>query len=322
MGNAKLMKLLFYKDNFNADGRRMRAVLDREISNGVDTYRLWRSPGVPDQRYPRAENDTHSLYVEIGEYLVPLYMTDLELIYRSGEQPAITQLYGSDDGRRKYFQGLHKFGQADTAEISKTLQVERETIERLGSEPYHQANFVKEVLNEHMADFIKSKENGGETFPDFIGAAVLNEIALCRELSAKYRAKKQAERLARQAEAEAERKRKREEANRQADEQIRKAIHVLKHGGVLENEMIRLYRADGGYGSYAIVNHLMRLYGVDVSLRTQGWINEKLVSLKIENGRCHDLRYWTRKGGRCSDKIFGCINALIEKVHAETEAAA
>ena len=72
MGNAKLMKLLLYKDNFNADGRRMRAVLDREISNGVDTYRLWRSPGVPDQRYPRAENDTHSLYVEIGEYLVPL----------------------------------------------------------------------------------------------------------------------------------------------------------------------------------------------------------------------------------------------------------
>ena len=192
MGNAKLMKLLFYKDNFNADGRRMRAVLDREISNGVDTYRLWRSPGVPDQRYPRAENDTHSLYVEIGEYLVPLYMTDLELIYRSGEQPAITQLYGSDDGRRKYFQGLHKFGQADTAEISKTLQVERETIERLGSEPSHQANFVKEVLNEHMADFIKSKENGGETFPDFIGAAVLNEIALCRELSAKYRAKRRA----------------------------------------------------------------------------------------------------------------------------------
>ena len=76
------------------------------------------------------------------------------------------------------------------------------------------------------------------------------------------------------------------------------------------------------YGSYAIVNHLMRLYGVDVPLRTQGWINEKLVSLRIADGRCSDLRYRTRKGGRCSEKIFDCVNALIEKACAETEAAA
>ena len=322
MGNAKLMKLLFYKDNFNADGRRMRAVLDREISNGVDTYRLWRSPGVPDQRYPRAENDTHSLYVEIGEYLVPLYMTDLELIYRSGEQPAITQLYGSDDGRRKYFQGLHKFGQADTAEISKTLQVERETIERLGSEPYHQANFVKEVLNEHMTDFITSKENGGETFPDFIGAAVLNEIALCRELSAKYRAKRRTADAAYKARAEAEWKKHQEETNARAQQQIDQALHVLTHGGELKNERIQLFRENGGYSDYAIVNHLMRRYGVNISLRTQGWVNEKLFSVIVKNGHCDQLRFRSRNGSRCSNKIFECINELLEKVNASSEGAA
>ena len=322
MGNAKLMKPLFYNGMFNADGKRMRVVFVREVSNGTDVYPLWRSCGVPDRAYPGAQNDTHLLYVVLHGYLAPLGMTEYDLIIRSGDPPAIAELYGSMEGRRAHFNELGKSAQAHSVAIPRALEIEGETIRRFGRDPVHQTNYLKRIVDEHISTYLEAKENGGQTFPDFIGAAALDDVPLCRELSAKYRAKKQAERLARQAEAEAERKRKREEANRQADEQIRKAIHVLKHGGVLENEMIRLYRADGGYGSYAIVNHLMRLYGVDVSLRTQGWINEKLVSLKIENGRCHDLRYWTRKGGRCSDKIFGCINALIEKVHAETEAAA
>ena len=124
------------------------------------------------------------------------------------------------------------------------------------------------------------------------------------------------------AEVEEEHRKIREETNRKADEQIQKAVHVLKHGGVLENEMIHLYRADGGYGSYAIVNHLMRLYGVDVPLRTQGWINEKLVSLHVLRGCCNDLRYRAKKGDRCSDKIFDCVNELIKKARSEREVAA
>ena len=322
MSDAKLMKLLFYRNMFNADGKRMRAVFEREISNGTDAYRLWRSCGVPDRDYFHAENDKHLLYVELHGYLAPLGMTEYDLINRSGYQPAIAELYRDMDGRKAHFDELRKCEQAHSVEIPKALEIEGETIRHLGNDPACQAAYIKKIMDEHISTYLEARENGGETFPDFIGAAALDELALCRELSAKYRAKKQTDRAARQAAAEAEQKRKREETNRRADEQIQKAVHVLQHGGVLENEDIRLCRADGGYGSYAIVNHLMRLYGVDVPLRTQGWINEKLVSLRIANGRCGDLRYRTRKGGRCSDKIFECVNALIEKVCAETEAAA
>lgn len=35
----------------------MRAVFEREISDGTVSYRLWRSDGKPDIQYPRAEND-------------------------------------------------------------------------------------------------------------------------------------------------------------------------------------------------------------------------------------------------------------------------
>ena len=48
MSNARLMKPLFYDGNFNRDGKKMRAVFEREISDGTVSYRLWRSDGKPD----------------------------------------------------------------------------------------------------------------------------------------------------------------------------------------------------------------------------------------------------------------------------------
>ena len=51
--NAKLMRPLFYCNMFNADGKRMRAVFEREVSNGTDAYRLWHGSGIPDRDYLR-----------------------------------------------------------------------------------------------------------------------------------------------------------------------------------------------------------------------------------------------------------------------------
>lgn len=47
MGTAKLMTPLFYDGNYNVEKKRMRAVLEREVSNGAVSYRLWRSDGKP-----------------------------------------------------------------------------------------------------------------------------------------------------------------------------------------------------------------------------------------------------------------------------------
>lgn len=76
MEKSKLMTPLFYGGNFNREGRRMRAVLEKEISDGLQTYRLWRTAGKPDLEYPRAGNDKYILHVEINGYLVPLGLTD------------------------------------------------------------------------------------------------------------------------------------------------------------------------------------------------------------------------------------------------------
>ena len=38
MGTAKLMTPLFYDGNYNVEKKRMRAVLEREVSNGAVSY--------------------------------------------------------------------------------------------------------------------------------------------------------------------------------------------------------------------------------------------------------------------------------------------
>ena len=110
MSNAKLMTPLFYQGNFNADGKKMRAILVREVSNGTDTYRLWRQDGKPDRQYPQGEGDDYILYVELHGYLASLRTTDFYLIDRCGFPSAVTALYGDKDQRAQYFDGLRWSG--------------------------------------------------------------------------------------------------------------------------------------------------------------------------------------------------------------------
>lgn len=103
--------------------------------------------------------------------------------------------------------------------------------------------------------------------------------------------------------------------NKEADEKISAAIKVIKEGGNLENSSIAIYKDYYDSRAYSIVNYLMRKYGVNVHLRTQGWINEKLRYVVIQDGRCNNVSYWGGKNGKCSQKFFDCMNELIQKVN-------
>ena len=87
MGTAKLMTPLFYDGNYNVEKKRMRAVLEREVSNGAVSYRLWRSDGKPDLEYPRAANDSYILHVEVNHLLslaVPFFTESAILFFLLG----------------------------------------------------------------------------------------------------------------------------------------------------------------------------------------------------------------------------------------------
>jgi len=165
-----------------------------------------------------------------------------------------------------------------------------------------------------------SKENGGETWPDFSGAAVLGELDACVELSKTYQARREAKRQkAHQAEIMKRQVRARE-GNKETEAKIQAALEILRHGGTLENERIKVYTLteDDCKGSeYSIINHLMRLFGIKTPLRTQGWINDKLISVTIFDGRCSGGSYYRRKGGTCSKTFFNYMNDLIAAAFAQ-----
>ena len=187
MENSKLMTPLFYDGFFNREGRRMRAILDREIINGTTTYRIWRGAGKADIEYPQGENDKYILHVEINGYLLPLEMTDFRLVKHCGFETMVKKLYGGDEERDRHFDSLRQSG--TEAEILAELKKEDKLVEQYGADPVCQAECIQSMLEKGVNTYLESKENGGQTFPDFKGALVLDDLAQCVELSAVYKAK-------------------------------------------------------------------------------------------------------------------------------------
>ena len=314
MGNTKLMTPLFYRDNFNTDGKKMRALFLREVSNGTETYRLWRRDGKPDREYPQGEGDAYILYVEQGSYLAPLRMTDYYMVNHCGYHAAVAALYGDEDNRGKYFGRLRQSG-GDPA-VLEALGREERMIQECGSDPARQASYIKAILDGHVATYRTSKETGGETFPDFIGALVLGELPACVELSAAYKARSRIRAQERMAKADAEDKAYCKERNRQAEQQVQDALRVIREGGVLRNDTVEFYRGRYDSSASSIFLYLMRQYQVEVPLRTQGWINERLTDATITDGRCSRVQFRGNKRSKCSSRFFACMNELIHAVAA------
>lgn len=129
--------------------------------------------------------------------------------------------------------------------------------------------------------------------------------------------KRQAEDATKQARAAEEDNTYCAKLNQEAEQAVSAAIQVIRDGGILKNDMVTFYRSRYDSSNYSIVNYLMRQYQVEVPLRTQGWINKKLSSATIQEGRCSGLRYFRSKNGRASRKFFDCMDALIRAVTAQ-----
>ena len=109
-------------------------------------------------------------------------------------------------------------------------------------------------------------------------------------------------------------------ANAESHEKIHSAIGILRNGGSLKNDFIRFYRSRYDYSDYCVVNHLMRKYGIEVPLRTQGWINAKLKSVVIRNHRCTNVQYIGARKSTGAETVFRWMNSLVKAVEQEDAA--
>lgn len=103
MSEAKLMTPLFCDGMFNQENRRMRSIFVREVSNGKNTYNIWRSAGNPENQYPSNDKDRYYLYVELNSRLFPLKVTESNLIDRCASKQVMEELYGGFGQRAKYW---------------------------------------------------------------------------------------------------------------------------------------------------------------------------------------------------------------------------
>ncbi len=316
MGTVKLQKPLFVNGNYNFTGKRMRFIMEREISDGTNTYHLWRSAGKPDLNYSSAENDAYILYVQIGDYLAPLGFTDFRLIDRCGFPAAVKELYGDNEGRETYFGQLRTLPDADKL-VKEAIRREEKEIIRFGTDSVRQAEYIKAFLDQKIETYQNSKQNGGESFPDFIGALALGELEHCAELARIHQEKSRQKRREEAAKRKAEDQAYCMEQNCLAEQAVADALRVIRTGGILQNKEICFYQSRYESKAYSIINYLMRQFDVDVPIRTQGWINSKLTSITIKDGRCDELCFMKAKGGRCSDKIFEYLRTLIAAVQEE-----
>ena len=236
------------------------------------------------------------------------------MIDRCGYKAMVAALYGGEDKREQYFDGLRRSG-GDEA-VLEVLRQEEQKIQELGRDPACQADYIKAILDGHVSTYLESKESSGKTFPDYIGALVLDELPACRELSAIYKSKCREKEQERKAKADAEDRAYCQERNQRAEQQVQEAIRIIREGGVLRNDTVEFYRGRHDSSACSIVLYLMRRYQVDVPLRTQGWITSKLAAATIADGRCSNLQFWGRKSDRASQRFVDCMNELIHAVAA------
>jgi len=103
--------------------------------------------------------------------------------------------------------------------------------------------------------------------------------------------------------------------NEESQKQIDKAIEIICGGGVLEADCISIYHSRYDRRTYNIINHLARMYDVEIPLKVQGWINSKLLQVTISDGRATSMRHI----GHTSKTFWGYMEQLIQAVCKEEE---
>lgn len=144
-------------------------------------------------------------------------------------------------------------------------------------------------------------------------------IDACWESRKAFAERREQIRQERNAKREAEEKAFIAEKQAEAEKLIEAAYEAIRHGGTLENTDISFYESRYTCHTYKIVNYLFRQNGIDCPIKTQGWINDKLIRVNITKEGTANVQFWKSKNGKCSDKVFDCLFKLVQTVRAENQ---
>jgi len=294
------MKPLFVNGNFNEEGKRIRV----NYVKTVGEYPLWVEDGKPNKTYTRIENNKYYLYIQHGEWIFNCGYTEYDLIQYAGEDYLNKKWYGNYEGRGKYFNdNFYKGRNMKEAHelVKEQIEKEKEFINQWGNNDNIQYEFLKEQIDVHIQNYIDARDNNG-AFPDFIGATFLNELDKCKELAKIRMAKLEEKERIKKAEIAEQKIKEAEEAKIKEQKEIEDAESAFVYGGTVK----------GG----RIILKLAEKYGIDVPLRTKGWIIQNLIESMISDKGSISYRRWKRKGSTGSTKISSVLHDVRDRIIA------
>lgn len=287
---STLRKPLFINGMYNREGKNCRADFVREVSNGAQSFKLWTT--TEKNVYPKDERDKFWLYVEVNNYLIPINLTEWNLVNHLGFVQMCAEMYGTREERARVWQ------RSSGDEVNRLQELEEPVILRYGSDPARQADYIHKLLSDHIRYYIAARDNGG-TFADFVGAAVLGELENCVELSAKLRAKMEAKEEAARWEREEQEAREAAEREELHNKALEEVENVFTRGGLIKDGALLVEIADA--------------HGVKIPLRTRGWILNSFAQCSIaiiDGAPRYSVRYYKRNSGTGSTKIYDIIGQV------------
>ncbi len=137
----------------------------------------------------------------------------------------------------------------------------------------------------------------------------------CRQAYKERQDARQAQEKAEQAARDAKEK---AEMDEETERKLTEAKRIIRDGGKLKNDVINFYISRYHSEGRSIVLHLMRLYGINVPLKVQGWINNKLANVSISDSGCVGYQYMRNGRAKGSQAFYGYMDALINAIRIES----
>lgn len=161
-----------------------------------------------------------------------------------------------------------------------------------------QVKYLKQYfVDPCIQHWIDARDNNGK-FADFQGALFLNELDKCDELSQKLKKIRQQENIIKHAEQEKQRKKEAEEEQKKEQIAIKETENVLINGGTIKDGSLIVKIADK--------------YGINIPIRTRGWILNTLAECNISTDGSVSCRYWKRSKGQQEVRKYMIFYSILE----------
>lgn len=295
-----LVAPLFVDGMFNRGRKRMRAKFLRTVCDEEVSYDLYISGSkTPDNTYAASDDDRYYLYAWLNGWLVPLGMTERFLRKHATMQAVTAALYGDEQKREEFFDNLRNNNSWAEAEqlVSAQIKTEEAQAALLAEDGKLYAAYIKDRLDERICAYRDGR-------PDFIGAAVVNDLDNCIVLAEQRRIEDAQKRYQRQKQEE---ERERQDAEERAAKEAKRIVDAesaIRQGGE------KLMGCD-------LLCALADKYNVSIPIKTRGWILRYFVSYEAKPDSSVTVRYMAKNShDKGSSKIYEIIDNIREAVIA------